>query len=143
MYALADKALASADRLSRNRSESAGTRGYLCFMRGQWTEAETAFRTAIVADPNNPDVRQMYSQLLAAVGRIDAALAQVRLAQEIDPLAPVVADRLGILQLWLGARCGSRERQGAGPRVGPRRSHLSGDQHSSQAPSARRCKRGG
>ncbi len=102
MYALADRALASADRLSHNRSESAGTRGYLSFMRGQWIEAETAFRTAIVADPNNPDVRQMYSQLLGAVGRIDAALAQVRLAQEIDPLAPVVADRLGILHLWLG-----------------------------------------
>jgi DNA-binding winged helix-turn-helix (wHTH) protein/TolB-like protein len=102
MYALADKALANADRLSHSRSESAGTRGYLSFMRGQWIEAETAFRTAIVADPNNPDVRQMYSQLLGAVGRIDAALVQVRLAQEIDPLAPVVADRLGILHLWLG-----------------------------------------
>ena len=102
MDALADKALASADRLSHNRSESAGARAYLDFMRGQWIEAEMAFRTAIVADPNNPDVRQMYSQLLAAVGRIDAALTQVRLAQEIDPLAPVVADRLGILQLWLG-----------------------------------------
>ncbi|MGO9933535.1 MAG: winged helix-turn-helix domain-containing protein [Steroidobacteraceae bacterium] len=102
MDALADKALASADRLSHNRSESAGARAYLNFMRGQWIEAELAFRTAIVADPNNPDVRQMYSQLLAAVGRIDAALTQVRLAQEIDPLAPVVADRLGILQLWLG-----------------------------------------
>jgi len=102
MYALADKALASADRLSHNRSESAGARAYLAFMRGQWIEAETAFRTAIVADPNNPDVRQMYSQLLGAVGRIEPALAQVRLAQQIDPLAPVVADRLGILQLWLG-----------------------------------------
>jgi DNA-binding winged helix-turn-helix (wHTH) protein/TolB-like protein len=102
MYALAEKALIGADRLSHNRSESAGARGYLDFMRGQWIESETAFRTAIVADPNNPDVRQMYSQLLAAVGRIDAALAQVRMAQEIDPLAPVVADRLGILQLWLG-----------------------------------------
>ncbi len=102
MDALADRALASADRLSHNRSESAGARAYLNFMRGQWIEAELAFRTAIVADPNNPDVRQMYSQLLAAVGRIDAALNQVRLAQEIDPLAPVVADRLGILQLWLG-----------------------------------------
>jgi DNA-binding winged helix-turn-helix (wHTH) protein/TolB-like protein len=102
MDALADKALASADRLSHNRSESAGARAYLNLMRGQWIEAELAFRTAIVADPNDPDVRQMYSQLLAAVGRIDAALNQVRLAQEIDPLAPVVADRLGILQLWLG-----------------------------------------
>jgi DNA-binding winged helix-turn-helix (wHTH) protein/TolB-like protein len=102
MDALADKALASADRLSHNRSESAGARAYLDFMRGQWIEAEMAFRTAIVTDPNNPEVRQMYSQLLAAVGRIDAALKQIRLAQEIDPLAPVVADRLGILQLWLG-----------------------------------------
>jgi DNA-binding winged helix-turn-helix (wHTH) protein/TolB-like protein len=102
MNALAEKALVSADRLSHTRSEGAGARAYLDFMRGQWIKAETAFRSAIVADPNNPDVRQMYSQLLAAVGRIDAALAQVRLAQEIDPLAPVVADRLGILQLWLG-----------------------------------------
>ena len=102
MYALAEKALANADRLSHSRSDSAGTRGYLGFMRGQWSAAETAFRTAIVADPNNPEVRQMYSQLLGAVGRIEAALAQVRLAQEIDPLAPVVADRIGILHLWLG-----------------------------------------
>jgi DNA-binding winged helix-turn-helix (wHTH) protein/TolB-like protein len=102
MYALADKALARADQLAHDRTESAGTRGYLNFMRGQWSEAETAFRTAIVADPNNPEVRQMYSQLLGAVGHIEAALAQVRMAQEIDPLAPVVADRLGILSLWLG-----------------------------------------
>jgi Tfp pilus assembly protein PilF len=102
MYALADKALAKADQLSHNRSESAGTRAYLGLMRGQWIESETAFRTAIVADPNNPDVRQMYSQLLGAVGHIDAARTQARLAQEIDPLAPVVADRLGILHLWLG-----------------------------------------
>jgi DNA-binding winged helix-turn-helix (wHTH) protein/TolB-like protein len=102
MYALADKALARADQLSHDRKESAGTRGYLDFMHGQWIEAEAAFRTAILADPNNPEVRQMYSQLLGAVGRIEAALAQVRMAQEIDPLAPVVADRLGILNLWLG-----------------------------------------
>lgn len=102
MYALAEKALANADRISHSQSASAGTRGYLGFMRGHWIDAETAFRTAIVADPNNPEVRQMYSQLLAAVGRIEAALAQVRLAQEIDPLAPVVADRIGILHLWLG-----------------------------------------
>ncbi len=102
MFALADKALADADRLSESRVLTAGTRGYLSFMRGQWIESETAFRTAILADPNNPDLRQMYSQLLGAVGRFDAALSQVRLAQEIDPLAPVVADRLGILYLWRG-----------------------------------------
>jgi DNA-binding winged helix-turn-helix (wHTH) protein/TolB-like protein len=102
MYALAEKALDSADRLSHNRLESAGPRGYLDFERRKWIESEIAFRSAIAADPNNPEVRQWYSQLLGAVGRIEAALAQARLAQEIDPLAPVVADRLGVLDLWLG-----------------------------------------
>ena len=102
MYALAEKALDSADRLAQNRSESAGPRGYLDFERGKWIDSETAFRSAIVADPDNPEVRQWYSQLLGAVGRTEAAWAQARLAQEIDPLAPVVADRLSVLDLWLG-----------------------------------------
>lgn len=102
MYGLADKALARADQLSQNHSITAGTRAYIDFMRGHWVEAETAFRSAIVADPNNPEVRQMYSQLLGAVGRLDAALVQARLAQDIDPLAPVVADRLGLIYLWQG-----------------------------------------
>ena len=102
MYALAEKALDSADRLAHNRLESAGPRGYLDFERGKWIDSETAFRSAIVADPDNPEVRQWYSQLLGAVGRTEAAYAQARLAQEIDPLAPVVADRLSVLDLWLG-----------------------------------------
>lgn len=102
MYALAEKALDSADRLAHNRSDSAGPRGYLDFERGKWIDSETAFRSAIVADPDNPEVRQWYSQLLGAVGRTEAAWAQARLAQEIDPLAPVVADRLSVLDLWLG-----------------------------------------
>jgi DNA-binding winged helix-turn-helix (wHTH) protein/TolB-like protein len=102
MYALAAKALDSADRLSHNHMDSAGSRGYLDFERGKWIDSETAFRSAIVADPDNPEVRQWYSQLLGAVGRIETALAQARLAQEIDPLAPVVADRLSVLDLWLG-----------------------------------------
>jgi TolB-like protein len=102
MYALADKALATADRLARSRSGSAGGRAYLAFMRRQWVAAEMAFRTAIAAEPNDPDLRQMYSQLLGAVGRLDAALAQAHLAQELDPLAPVIADRIGILHLWVG-----------------------------------------
>jgi DNA-binding winged helix-turn-helix (wHTH) protein/TolB-like protein len=102
MYGLAEKALDSADRLAHNRLESAGPRGYLDFERGKWIDSETAFRSAIVADPDNPEVRQWYSQLLGAVGRTEAALAQARLAQEIDPLAPVVADRLSVLDLWLG-----------------------------------------
>jgi DNA-binding winged helix-turn-helix (wHTH) protein/TolB-like protein len=102
MYALADKALGAAERLAHSRAISAGTRAYLGFMRQQWIDAETAFRTAITVEPNNPDVRQMYSQLLGAAGRFEAALRQAQLARELDPLAPAIADRIGIIHLWLG-----------------------------------------
>ena len=134
MNALAEKAVASADRLSHGRSLGAGARAYLDVMRGQWIEAETAFRTAIVADPNNPDVRQMYSQLLAAVGRLDAALTQVRMAQEID-LGARGRRSTGNLAALAGTRCGSRKQPGTCTRVGARRNVLSGDKNSPRAAS--------
>jgi len=102
MYALADKALAAAERAGAARALTAGVRGYLAFRRWRWIEAETAYRTALTAEPNNPDVRQLFSQLLGVLGREDAALEQARLAHEIDPLAPVVADRIGVIHLWRG-----------------------------------------
>jgi DNA-binding winged helix-turn-helix (wHTH) protein/TolB-like protein len=102
MYALAERALATAERLAGSRAISAGTRAYLEFKRWHWLEAESAYRTAIAADPNNPELRQFYSQLLGAVGRLGRALEEAHTAFEIDPLAPVVADRLGVLHLWLG-----------------------------------------
>jgi len=43
MYALADKALAKADQLSHNRSESAGTRAYLGLMRGSGSSRKRHF----------------------------------------------------------------------------------------------------
>ncbi|SRR5579871_86075 len=102
MYALADKAIAQAERAGGSRALTAGVRGYLAFRRWHWIDAETAFRTALTAEPNNPDVRQLYSQLLGVVGRADAAVDQARMAEDVDPLAPVVADRIGVLHLWRG-----------------------------------------
>ncbi len=103
MDARADRALDSAERLAGNRTITAGVRAYLGFQRWQWIDAETAFRTAIAADPNDSDLRQQYSQLLGALGRLNASAAQARLAQELDPLAPVIADRLGVIDLWQGS----------------------------------------
>jgi tetratricopeptide (TPR) repeat protein len=102
MYAHADEAIASAERLAGNRELTAGVRAYLGFQRWRWIDAETAFRTAIAADPNDSELRQQYSQLLGSLGRLGPSAEQARLAQELDPLAPVIADRVGIVDLWLG-----------------------------------------
>ncbi|MCX7056078.1 MAG: winged helix-turn-helix domain-containing protein, partial [Proteobacteria bacterium] len=102
MGAQADKALDTAERLAGNRTITAGVRAYLGFQRWQWIDAETAFRTAIAVDPNDPDLRQQYSQLLGSLGHLNASAAQAHLAQELDPLAPVAADRVGVIDLWQG-----------------------------------------
>jgi DNA-binding winged helix-turn-helix (wHTH) protein/TolB-like protein/Tfp pilus assembly protein PilF len=102
MYAHADEAVANAERLAGNRELTAGVRAYLGFQRWRWIDAETAFRTAIAADPNDSELRQQYSQLLGVLGRLEPSAEQARLAQELDPLAPVIADRVGIVDLWLG-----------------------------------------
>jgi DNA-binding winged helix-turn-helix (wHTH) protein/TolB-like protein/tetratricopeptide (TPR) repeat protein len=102
LYALADKALQRVEQLTGSHTLTAGTHALIEFQRWKWKDAEAAFRTAITTDPNNSELRQTYSQLLGAVGRLDAALEQAQLAREIDPLAPVISDRIGVLRLWLG-----------------------------------------
>jgi serine/threonine-protein kinase len=51
-----------------------------------WEGGETAFQRAIEINPNYPDARVYYSNLLCYMGRPDEALAQGERALELDPL---------------------------------------------------------
>jgi TolB-like protein/DNA-binding winged helix-turn-helix (wHTH) protein/Tfp pilus assembly protein PilF len=55
-----------------------------------WQNVESGFRRAISLNPNYATARQWYSEYLAATGRFDEALAEIRRAREIDPLSPVI-----------------------------------------------------
>jgi tetratricopeptide (TPR) repeat protein len=59
--------------------------------RGDLLDAESGFFFAISLEPNEPTPHHWYSILLAKVGRIDAALAQAKRAQELDPSSPILA----------------------------------------------------
>jgi len=52
-----------------------------------WTGAEREFRTALELSPNSADTLDLYGRMLTALGRHDEALAAVRRAAELDPLA--------------------------------------------------------
>jgi len=51
-----------------------------------WEGGEAAFRRAIELNPNYPDARVYYSNLLCNMGRPEEALAQAERALELDPL---------------------------------------------------------
>ena len=56
-------------------------------MQWRWTDAETEFRAAIRYAPNDATSHQWYGTLLYSLGRVDSAVAHLRVAREIDPVS--------------------------------------------------------
>jgi TolB-like protein/DNA-binding winged helix-turn-helix (wHTH) protein/tetratricopeptide (TPR) repeat protein len=69
--------------------------------RWEWTDAEQDFRRGLAASPNDSNVRQWYSQLLASVGRPEESLHYILEAKTLDVLSPVVNDRLAVAYMWV------------------------------------------
>lgn len=61
-----------------------------------WPRAEREYRRSLELDPNNAIARRGYGALLAALGRPEEALLQVRKAQELDPTSLVI----GVEAVW-------------------------------------------
>jgi TolB-like protein/DNA-binding winged helix-turn-helix (wHTH) protein/Flp pilus assembly protein TadD len=59
--------------------------------------AEKEYLRAIDLNPNYPTAHQWYAVNLAATGRMDAALAELRHAQELDPLSLIISADIGEL----------------------------------------------
>ncbi|MBV9340066.1 MAG: winged helix-turn-helix domain-containing protein [Acidobacteria bacterium] len=55
-----------------------------------WVGAEQEFKQAIELNPNYPTAHQWYGLVLAAEGRFPEAEAQVKRAQKLDPLSPII-----------------------------------------------------
>ena len=64
-----------------------------------WEGGEAAFKRALEINPNYPDARAYYSNLLCYLGRPDEALAQGERALELDPFNSLF---MGIYGLTLG-----------------------------------------
>jgi tetratricopeptide (TPR) repeat protein len=52
---------------------------------------EDDFRRALVLNPNYATAHQWYSEFLTAMGRHDEALAEIRRAQDLDPLSLIIS----------------------------------------------------
>lgn len=74
--------------------------GYIQNKRGNWLAADRAYQDALRAPQASSTTHQWYSNMLASVGRLDAALEQAQRARRLDPLSPVVLSRLAMTYLW-------------------------------------------
>jgi TolB-like protein/Flp pilus assembly protein TadD len=65
----------------------------------EWAEAEREFKRAISLNPNYPTAHQWYNLYLRSMGRFDEAMVEIRRAQELDPLSPIINSNLAALYL--------------------------------------------
>jgi TolB-like protein/DNA-binding winged helix-turn-helix (wHTH) protein len=62
--------------------------GHLQFaLDWEWARAEKSFQRALELDPNNLDAHLNYALLLMALGRFPESLAEIRTAEQVDPLS--------------------------------------------------------
>jgi TolB-like protein/Flp pilus assembly protein TadD len=67
-----------------------------------WPAAEREFNQGIALNPNSALAHNQYAMYLAAMGRLNDAIAEVKRAQELDALSPIVNTDLGWYLLYSG-----------------------------------------
>ena len=99
MRAAAEQAI----RIDPLLAEAHDALGMVYARDGQWAQSERSFRRAIELDPGNSQTYgDLAMWLLLPLGRVDEAVAQMRLAVKADPLSSFVQERLGIMLLSAG-----------------------------------------
>jgi TolB-like protein/Tfp pilus assembly protein PilF len=60
-----------------------------------WSGAEREYKEAIRLNPGYATARHWYATFLATLGRSQEAVAEIRRAQELDPLSPIINTNVG------------------------------------------------
>jgi TolB-like protein/lipoprotein NlpI len=98
---LAHAAIDNALAINPRSAPALTTSAYIKFMYDYDFEgAHTDFTRAIDIDPGYATAHQWYGELLAAEGKLDAALGQLQLARKADPLAQVMPHDMGWFLMW-------------------------------------------
>jgi TolB-like protein/Flp pilus assembly protein TadD len=98
--AAAERALELDDTLA----EAHAALAHVCFFYDwDWPAAEREFEKSIDLNPNYATSRHWRAMALTMVMRPEAALAEIRKAQELEPLSPIIAANVGFI-LYLSRR---------------------------------------
>jgi TolB-like protein/Flp pilus assembly protein TadD len=99
------KAKAAANRALELDVTLAEAHAVLGLIKGEfewdWAGAEGEFKRAIALDPSYPTAHHWYSITLRHLGRFDECLAEIRRAQELDPLSLVISLNVGCMLSWM------------------------------------------
>jgi len=100
-YQRAKKAAAKAIEIDENLAEARASMGFILRSSDwDWVESEKALKLAIELNPNYPTAHHYYALLLATVGRLDEAVAEVSTAQRLDPLSLAINADMALIYIF-------------------------------------------
>jgi TolB-like protein/DNA-binding winged helix-turn-helix (wHTH) protein/Tfp pilus assembly protein PilF len=67
-----------------------------------WESARKEFKRSLEIDPNNAFTHRIYGYYLSSMGQHDDAVTEMRLAQQLDPLSPIINLGVGIMLYFAG-----------------------------------------
>lgn len=89
--------------LDRSLAEAHVALGHIkLWLDWDWPAAEREFKQGIALNPASALAHNQYAMYLAAMGRLNDAIAEVTRAQELDALSPIVNTDLGWYLLYAG-----------------------------------------
>jgi eukaryotic-like serine/threonine-protein kinase len=86
----------------------------VCFHDWNWQDAEYLIARALELSPNYGFAHECYSNILTAQGLFDEGIAEIRKAEELDPMSP----RAVLMTAWTLYQCGRFEEAVAKARQG-------------------------
>jgi len=93
----AEAAAGQALALDDNLAEAHTTRAYVeYYYKRNWAEAEREFQRSLAINPNYATANHWYAEYLMYTGRFEESVAKFKLAQEIDPLSPIITVEQGL-----------------------------------------------
>jgi serine/threonine-protein kinase len=102
---MAHDAIGKALAINPESAPALTTSAYIRFMYDyDFDGAGTEFRKAISIDPAYATAHQWYGELLAAQGKLEDALDELRLARRADPLAPIMPHDMGWFLMFTDRR---------------------------------------
>ena len=60
-----------------------------------WLTAEKRYRAALARDPDYATAHQWFGEFFYHVGQVDSSIVEMRTAQQLDPLAPIMPSAVG------------------------------------------------
>jgi TolB-like protein/DNA-binding winged helix-turn-helix (wHTH) protein/Flp pilus assembly protein TadD len=99
------QARAAADRaleLDPSLDEAHVSRAMVLAVDWNWSEAEKEHRLALTLSPNSWGAHSSYAWYLLNLGRFDEARAQIKYAEELDPVSPVSRNLLAYVDVLSG-----------------------------------------